>query len=87
MVVLVGIWGIANLIQSLLVCRIHDGRVDFQAPAKCQDNARSYISTGLFNCTTNLVISLLPLYTIWSLRTVCISTRLGLTGVFLFSVK
>lgn len=77
MMFLIAIWGTANLLQSLLVCRV----------SQCRSNVPSLVSTGLFNCTTNVIINLLPLYTIWSLKTISISTRFGLTAVFLFSVK
>lgn len=74
---LIAIWGTANLLQSILVCRV----------SVCTSNVTSLVSTGLFNCTTNVIINLLPLYTIWSLNTISVSTRFGLTVVFLFSVK
>lgn len=41
---------------------------------------------GLFNCITNIIIMLVPLYTIWTLTKVSVSTRLGLSGVFLLSL-
>lgn len=86
MMALVGVWGVANLAQSFLVCRIHNGHLDLIV-SSCNANTASLISTGIFNCLTNLIIGLLPLYTIWSLDTVSVSTRLGLTGVFLLGVR
>lgn len=77
MMILVVVWGTGNLLQSLLVCRV----------SQCSSNVSSLISTGLFNCLTNIIINFLPLYTIWSLKTISVSTRFGLTIVFLFSVK
>lgn len=41
---------------------------------------------GLFNCITNLIIMLVPLHTVWTLKKVSVSTRLGLTSVFLLSL-
>lgn len=84
--VLVGIWGLGNLAQSFLVCRVHDGHVDLIID-RCTENTASLVSTAIFNCFTNLVIGLLPIYTIWSLVTVSVSTRLGLTCVFVLGVR
>ncbi|KAJ4416425.1 hypothetical protein N0V82_006767 [Gnomoniopsis sp. IMI 355080] len=84
--VLVGVWGLANLAQSFLVCRVHDGHVDLVID-HCKENTASLVSTALFNCLTNLIIGLLPLYTIWSLVTVSVSTRLGLTCVFVLGIS
>lgn len=83
---LVGVWGVANLFQSFLVCRVHDGQVDLIID-HCQENTASLVSTAIFNCLTNLIIGLLPLYTIWSLVTVSVSTRLGLSCVFVLGVR
>lgn len=43
-------------------------------------------SMGLFNCITNIIIMLIPLHTIWTLNKVSVSTRMGLTGVFLLGL-
>lgn len=86
MIFLVGIWGAANLVQSFLVCRIHNGHVDLVV-TRCSDDTASLVSTGIFNFLTNLTIGLLPLYTIWSLVKVSVSTRLGLTAVFLLGIR
>ncbi|KAJ4391148.1 hypothetical protein N0V93_004764 [Gnomoniopsis smithogilvyi] len=84
--VLVGVWGVGNLCQSFLVCRVHDGHVDLIID-HCQENTASLVSTAIFNCLTNLIIGLLPLYTIWSLVTVSVSTRMGLTCVFVLGIS
>lgn len=86
MMALVGVWGVANLLQSFLVCRVHDGHVNLVID-RCRENTASLVSTAVFNCLTNLIIGLLPLYTIWSLVTVSVSTRLGLTCVFVLGVR
>lgn len=87
MMLVVGVWGTANLLQFLFVCRVHDGTVDFLSVTKCDATTISFVTTGLFNCLTNLIIGLLPLYTIWSLHKVSISTRLGLTAVFVLGIR
>lgn len=81
--------GIANLLQSLLLCRMHDGILNISPDPTCAASVRgaSFVATGLFNGLTNLAIGLLPLYTIWSLRTVSVSTRLGLTAVFMLGIR
>lgn len=84
--VLVGVWGLGNLAQSFLVCRVHDGHVQLIID-RCNENTASLVATAVFNCLTNLVIGLLPIYTIWSLVTVSVSTRLGLTCVFVLGVR
>lgn len=84
--ILVGIWGLGNLAQSFLVCRVHDGHVQLVID-RCNENTASLVATAVFNCLTNLVIGLLPIYTIWSLVTVSVSTRLGLTCVFVLGVR
>lgn len=87
MIVLVGLWGIANLMQFLFVCRIYNGRVNFQQNVQCDSITGSFISAGMFNSITNLIIGLLPIYTIWSLKTVSVSTRTGLTVVFVLGIR
>ncbi|CAN8097490.1 unnamed protein product [Discula destructiva] len=87
MMVFMGVWGIANLLQFLLVCRVRNGRLDFLTHTSCKEAITSFIVTGIINGTTNLIIGLLPLYTIWSLKTVSISTRFGLTAVFVLGIS
>lgn len=41
---------------------------------------------GLFNCITNVIIMLVPLHSIWTLKKVSVSTRLGLSAIFLLSL-
>lgn len=86
MMILTVVWGTANLLQSLFVCRLHNGKLNFLDKSQCTDQVPSFVASGLFNCTTNLIINFLPLYTIWSLR-VTVSTRMGLTMIFLLSLK
>lgn len=86
MMVLTAVWGAANLLQSLFVCRFQHGKLNFLDKSQCEDQVPSFVASGLFNCTTNLIINLLPLYTIWSLR-VTVSTRMGLTVIFVLSLK
>lgn len=86
MMILTVVWGVANLLQSLFVCRVHHGRLEFTNKSQCNDELPSFIASGLFNGMTNLIITFLPLYTIWSL-TVTVSTRMGLTTVFLLGLK
>lgn len=85
-IILTAVWGTANLLQSLFVCRVHNGEVNFLDRSRCSDQTASFIASGAFNCISNLIINFLPLYTIWSLK-VTVSTRLGLTTVFLLSLK
>lgn len=88
MIVLVGLWGIANLLQFLFVCRVReDGHVDFTENQYCDGLTASFVSAGMFNSITNLMIGLLPIYTIWSLKTVSVSTRMGLTVVFVLGIR
>lgn len=87
MVVVTVVLGTTNLLQSLLVCQTHDGKLDdFLTQSQCDGKTPSVVASGLFNCITNLMINFLPLYTIWSLR-VTVSTRMGLTVIFLLSLK
>lgn len=55
-------------------------------PNFCGDLQASFISIGLFNLITNTIIMLVPLYTIWTLKKVSVSTRLGLSAVFLLNL-
>lgn len=87
MIVLVGTWGIANLLQFLLVCRVRDGHVDFTQNVQCDGSTASFVSAGIVNSATNLIIGLLPIYSIWSLKTVSVSTRAGLTVVFVLGIR
>lgn len=81
-IVLVAAWGLGNLIQTLLVCHISDGKWTLLSGG-CSSLAPSNLATGVFNCTTDVIIALLPLYTIWSLPRVSVSSRLHLSAVFL----
>ncbi|KAF6804365.1 integral membrane protein [Colletotrichum plurivorum] len=83
--VIVVLWGIGNVLQTMLVCHIKDGKWHATNPDICREHEASILSTGLFNCITNTVIMLVPLYTIWTLRKVSISTRWGLSAVFLLN--
>ncbi|KAF3769591.1 hypothetical protein M406DRAFT_16482, partial [Cryphonectria parasitica EP155] len=85
MMVLVAIWGLGNFLQSLLVCHLHDGHFE-TGIGQCKNKTASSVASGIYNCTTNMIINCLPLFTIWSLKTVSVSTRLGLSGVFLLSL-
>ncbi|KAI3557174.1 integral membrane protein [Colletotrichum abscissum] len=80
------LWGIGNILQTLLVCHITNGRWHATNKDICREHEASILSTGLFNCITNTVIMLVPLYTIWSLKKVSVSTRWGLSGVFLLNL-
>lgn len=87
MVALTVVLGTANLLQSVLTCRTNGGKLDdFVSQPQCDGKIASVVASGLFNCITNLMINFLPLYTIWSLR-VTVSTRMGLTVIFLLSLK
>lgn len=79
--------GLANLLLSVFVCHIHDGRVDFQDMPQCAAQSLGFLASGIFNSTANFIISLLPLYTIWTLKRVSVSTRMGLTAIFLLGIK
>lgn len=89
--VFVGLWGIANSLQGLFVCHVNKatGAIDFSPRfnTSCHGRGVSFLVTGVFNCAMNLIINFLPLYTIWSLKTVSVSTRWGLTAIFLLSIK
>lgn len=63
----------------------HTGRHAIK-PNFCGDLQASFISIGLFNLITNTIIMLVPLYTIWTLKKVSVSTRLGLSAVFLLNL-
>lgn len=86
MIAIVTAWGIGNLLQSLLVCRIRDGEIDAFQAAKCPGHNESLIAVGIFNSSTHLIVCLLPLYTIWSFKTISISTRIGLSAVCLLGL-
>ncbi|KAL0943109.1 uncharacterized protein CTRU02_200995 [Colletotrichum truncatum] len=80
------IWGIGNILQTILVCHITDGKWHATNPDICREHEASILSTGLFNCIANTLIMLVPLYTIWTLKKVGISTRWGLSAVFLLNL-
>lgn len=81
---LVVVWGLGNLLQVLLVCHITPQGWRLLAGV-CPGVGMSTMATGVFNCATNVIISILPIYTIWSLRRVSISTKFHLSAVFLLS--
>ncbi|TQN70370.1 hypothetical protein CSHISOI_05166 [Colletotrichum shisoi] len=84
--VVVLLWGIANILETLLICHIRNGKWHATSPDICRDHEAAILSTGLFNCVVNSFVMLVPLYTIWSLRKVSVSTRLGLSSVFLLNL-
>ncbi|POS74049.1 integral membrane protein [Diaporthe helianthi] len=84
--VLVVLWGIGNLLQSFLVCHIIDGTWHATNPNFCPNLQASFISIGMFNLITNTIIMLVPLHTVWTLQKVNLSTRLGLSAVFLLNL-
>lgn len=84
-IAVVTIWGVANILQGILVCHFHDGAWTPFVDSSCTGFNPSQAATGMFNSIANLYISLLPLYTIWSLGKVSISTRCYLSAVFLFN--
>lgn len=83
-IALVAIWGLGNFLQTLLVCHLSDGKW-LLLNGSCPDVGSSNLATGIFNCISDLLIALLPIYTIWSLPRVSVSTRLHLSAVFLLS--
>lgn len=85
-IALVVAWGLGNFLQTLLVCHIGPGGKWVLLNGGCSSLAPSNLATGIFNCATNLIIALLPIYTIWSLPRVSVSTRLHLCAVFLLSM-
>ncbi|TDZ25580.1 hypothetical protein Cob_v001633 [Colletotrichum orbiculare MAFF 240422] len=80
------LWGIGNILQTVLVCHIENGKWYATSPHICREHETSILSTGLFNCIINTIIMLVPFYTIWTLRKVSISTRWGLSAVFLLNL-
>ncbi|KUI64460.1 hypothetical protein VM1G_00653 [Cytospora mali] len=80
------LWGIGNLLQTILVCHFKNGKWLYILEDYCSEQAASFISMGFFNCITNLIIMFVPLHTVWTLNKVSVSTRLGLSGVFLLSL-
>lgn len=83
MIAVVTVWGLGNLLQGILVCQVsHDGIDPFESDA-CTAHHQSVIAMGIFNSTTNLIICVLPLYTIWSFKTISVSTRIGLSAICL----
>ncbi|KAK2604951.1 hypothetical protein N8I77_007841 [Diaporthe amygdali] len=83
--VIVVLWGVGNLLQTFLVCHMIDGTWHAINTDFCPDLQSSFISIGLFNLITNTIIMLVPLYTVWTLKKVSVSTRLGLSAVFLLN--
>ncbi|KAI8258562.1 hypothetical protein K4K56_007023 [Colletotrichum sp. SAR 10_98] len=84
--VIVILWGIGNVLQTVLVCHLTDGKWHATNKDICRDHEASILSTGLFNCISNTIIMVVPLYTIWTLRKVSVSTRWGLSAVFLLNL-
>ncbi|KAJ0136836.1 hypothetical protein CTA2_2117, partial [Colletotrichum tanaceti] len=84
--VVVLLWGVANVLETLLICHVRDGGWHATSPEICREHEAAILSTGLFNCVVNSFVMLVPLYTIWSLRKVSVSTRLGLSSVFLLNL-
>ncbi|KAI8170235.1 hypothetical protein K4K49_000179 [Colletotrichum sp. SAR 10_70] len=68
--VIVILWGIGNVLQTVLVCHLTDGKWHATNKDICRDHEASILSTGLFNCISNTIIMVVPLYTIWTLRKV-----------------
>ncbi|KAK2772139.1 integral membrane protein [Colletotrichum kahawae] len=84
--VIVILWGIGNILQTVLVCHLTNGKWHATNKDICRDHEASILSTGLFNCISNTIIMIVPLYTIWTLRKVSVSTRWGLSAVFLLNL-
>lgn len=80
------LWAIGSILQVILVCHFRDGAWYYINPQTCPEQEASFIAMGLFNCITNIIIMLIPLHTIWTLNKVSVSTRLGLSGVFLLGL-
>lgn len=86
---LVVIWGIANTVQTLLICHTFGVEVPWRlfATEHCTDFIVTLQANCIFNIISNVVISLLPLYTIWSFAKLSVSTRMWLSTVVLFSTR
>lgn len=75
------LWSVANILQVFLICRPFAKTYTIGMEGECGDQIASYISIGVFNIVTDVIIILLPLPTVWSLK-MSTPTKLGLTGVF-----
>ncbi|TEA20997.1 hypothetical protein C8034_v007457 [Colletotrichum sidae] len=50
------LWGIGNILQTVLVCHIENGKWYATSPHICREHETSILSTGLFNCIINTII-------------------------------
>lgn len=63
------------------LCRPFKKNYILDTPGECGDQPTAFISTGVYNIITDIAILLLPIPTIWALKTKR-NVKLGLTGVF-----
>ncbi|CAG9945419.1 unnamed protein product [Clonostachys rosea f. rosea IK726] len=72
---------IANVLVLFFLCRPFKKNYILDAPGECGDQPTAFISTGVYNIITDIAILLLPIPTIWALKTKR-NVKIGLTGVF-----
>ncbi|VUC37073.1 unnamed protein product [Clonostachys rosea] len=72
---------IANVLVLFFLCRPFKKNYIPDAPGECGDQPTAFISTGVYNIITDVTILLLPIPTIWALKTKR-HVKIGLTGVF-----
>lgn len=76
----VAAWTLANILLLCLICRPFSA--NFGGEGECGDIPTAFISIGAFNIISDVVILLLPIPTVWSLKTRR-QMKIALTCVFL----
>jgi hypothetical protein len=65
----VAAWTIGNVISLCLACQPFDTEIDFTVLEQCPDTTRVFVSVGAYNIISDIVILVLPIPTIWALKT------------------
>lgn len=79
------LWSVGNIMQVFLICQPFAASYDPTVKGTCGNQKASFIAIGAFNAITDVTILLLPVQTIWSLKTKT-GTKISLLGVFCVGV-
>ncbi|CAN8102311.1 unnamed protein product [Discula destructiva] len=83
--IFIGLWSVGNIMQIFLICRPFAASYDPTVPGTCGNQKASFIAIGAFNAITDVTILVLPIHTIWSLKTKT-GTKLSLLAVFCIGI-
>lgn len=79
-------WTTANILLLFLICRPFKANYDpTLSPGHCGNQIEAFISIGVFNIVSDVMICLLPIPTIWGLKTRR-KMKISLTGLFTISL-